>query len=134
MKKYLLFSLALAAASGLGAQTPDDALRNSWFIPNGSARNVATGGVMASLGGDITANHVNPAGLGLYKTREIVLSPGFGMNNNKFNFRDSASSASKTAFAYGTSGLVIGQPHRQGAKWVSSAFGLSVTQLANFNN
>ncbi|MDB5232354.1 MAG: hemin receptor [Chitinophagaceae bacterium] len=134
MKKYLLFLFATVSLFSVNAQTPDDALRNSWFIPNGSARNTATGGVMASLGGDISANHVNPAGLGLYKTREIVLSPGYGMNNNKFSFRDSSSGVNKSAFTYGTSGFILGQPSRRGGKWLSSAFGLSVSQMANYNN
>ncbi len=31
---------------------------------------------MGSLGGDINATFVNPAGLGFYKTGEFVLSPG----------------------------------------------------------
>ena len=71
----------------LMAQTPEDALRTAWYTQNGSGRNTATGGVMGSLGGDITANHVNPAGLGLFKTNEFVLSGGMHLNNNKFNYR-----------------------------------------------
>src|SRR5215216_1608102 len=82
------------------AQIPDDALRNAWFIPAGTARNIAIGGAMGSLGGDITASSVNPAGIGLYKTREIVLSPSVILNNNKFNYRGDNSSISKTVFAY----------------------------------
>jgi hypothetical protein len=70
--KHYLYILLLFIASGAAAQLPDDALRTAWFTQNGTARNMATGGVMGSLGGDITANHVNPAGIGLYKTREFV--------------------------------------------------------------
>ncbi len=95
MKKYLLLLNAFIFISAAYAQTPDDALRNSWFTQNGTARNVAAGGVMGSLGGDITANNVNPAGLGLFKTNEFVLSPGFTLNNNKFSFRGDASASRK---------------------------------------
>ena len=78
MKKNLLYIFSLICISAM-AQTPEDALRTAWFTQNGTARNMATGGVMGSLGGDITANHVNPAGLGLFKTNEFVLTPGFAL-------------------------------------------------------
>jgi len=84
---FLLISVAIFTTTQLNAQVPDDALRTAWFTFNGSARYMSIGGVMGSLGGDITAAHVNPAGLGLYKTREYVLSPGFQLINNNFNFR-----------------------------------------------
>jgi len=93
----LLFSTLLIIS--LSAQTPDDALRTAWFTQNGTARNIAIGGVMGSLGGDITANHVNPAGIGLYKTKELVLSPGFNFNSNKFNFRGTDTANSKMHFS-----------------------------------
>ena len=46
------------------AQKPEDALRNAWFIPGGTARTISIGGAIGSLGGDITANNINPAGIG----------------------------------------------------------------------
>ncbi len=117
------------------AQTPEDALRLAWFTQNGTARNMAVGGVMGSLGGDISANHINPAGIGLYKTREIVLSPGFLFNNNKFNYRGSDTSNKKNNFGYGTSGIVLAGTNKYGnSKWTSSAFAISVNQLANYNS
>jgi hypothetical protein len=137
MKKYFGFSLSLLAifAQTSTAQTPEEALRLSWFTQNGTARNMAVGGVMGSLGGDITANHVNPAGIGLYKTRELVLSPGFLLNNNQFNYRGTDSSTNKSGIGFGTSGIVLAGSNRSGySKWTSSAFAISVNQLANYNN
>ncbi len=134
MKTLLPFYFILFSALNINAQTPEDALRNSWFVPNGTARSTAIGGVMGSLGGDITANNINPAGIGLYKTNEWVISPGFLLNHNKINYRDSNSSADKSAFAYGASGIVYGFLARAGSKWTSQAFSISINQLANFNN
>jgi hypothetical protein len=61
----------------LQAQEPDDALRYAWTQPNGTARQQAIGGAMGSLGGDLSALFVNPAGLGFYKTgkhtRELLI-------------------------------------------------------------
>lgn len=133
MKTYLS-SILLLICFTAAAQTPDEALRTAWFTQNGSARNMATGGVMGSLGGDITANHVNPAGLGLFKTREFVLTPGFALNNNKLNYRGTDTAGKKNAFNYGTSGIVFGAAGRPRSKWTSSAFAISVNQVANYNN
>ena len=133
MKKYLLL-LILCSSTTLFAQTPEDALRASWFTQNGSGRNTATGGVMGSLGGDITANHVNPAGLGLFKTNEFMLSAGMQFNSNKFNYRGTDASKSKQAFNYGASGLILSSSPNYKKKWTSSAFAISVNQVANYNN
>ena len=133
MKIYLL-SLTLMLTLLASAQNPDYSLRTAWFTQNGSARNIATGGVMGSLGGEITANHVNPAGIGLFKTNEFVLSPGFLLNNNKFKYRGSDTLNNKNSFGYGASGVILSTGVNRKSKWTSSAFALSVNQLASYNN
>jgi len=132
MKKYLLF-LTLFISTAIVAQVPEDALRYSFYPQNGTARNMAIGSAMGSLGGDLNATFVNPAGLGFYKTGEIVFTPGLMMNNNKVNFRESANENKKNAFAFGTSGIVWGFGTRY-KKNVSNAISLAVNQTANFNN
>ncbi|MFX6759467.1 hypothetical protein ABTH30_21485, partial [Acinetobacter baumannii] len=76
MKKLFLLSISAIVTISALAQNPDEALRTAWFTQQGTARVMAIGGVMGSLGGDISANHINPAGIGLYKNKEFVLSPG----------------------------------------------------------
>ena len=132
MKKYLLLILLYPVASTF-AQVPEDALRYSWYPQNGTARNLAIGGVMGSLGGDITALYVNPAGLGFYKTREVVISPGIFLNKLKANFRETSTTEKKNAFGFGPSGIVIGSVNRFQPK-NSTAFSVAITQTANFNN
>ena len=132
MKKYLLL-LNLAITTTLFAQTPEDALRYSYYPQNGTARNMAIGGAMGSLGGDINATFVNPAGLGFYKTGEFVLTPGFLLNNNKVNFRQTANQSKKNSFGFGPSGWVWGFADRYKPK-SSTAISLAVTQTANFSN
>lgn len=131
MKKYLLFCL-LFVSKQIIAQVPNDAVRYSNFPQNGTARNLAIGGAMGSLGGDINATFVNPAGLGFYKTGEFVFTPGFILNNNKASYRDTDTKSKKNAMSFGTSGLVIGFPNRRNKN--SSAVSLAITQTANFNN
>ncbi len=133
MKQFLLSIFCLISFAAF-SQLPDDALRTAWFTQNGTGRNMATGGVMGSLGGDITANHVNPAGIGLFKTNEFVISPGFAMNNNKFRYRGSDTSNSKSNFNYGATGVILASAYNPQNKWTSSAFAISINELANYNN
>ncbi|MCW3106222.1 MAG: hypothetical protein JWQ09_728 [Segetibacter sp.] len=133
MKKFLLAICPILSLLGATAQAPEDILRYSYFPQHGSARNMAIGGAMGSLGGDINALFVNPAGLGLYKTREIVFSPGFGFNNNKADYRGTNTAAKKSGFDLGTTGLVIGFNNKY-SKWTSQAFSIGINQTANFNN
>src|SRR5277367_6189037 len=81
MKLFIVLCLSLFLCFYLQAQTPEDALRMSYTRPSGTAREQAIGGAMGSLGGDISSNFVNPAGLGFYKTGEVVVSPGFSFNS-----------------------------------------------------
>lgn len=132
MKKYLLLPL-LFISSIIYAQVPEDAIRYSFYPQSGTARNMAVGGVMGSLGGDINATFVNPAGLGFYKTSEFVITPGFLLNNNKAKFRDTDSKSTKNVFGFGTTGLVLGHTNAYNTR-SSSAFSIAITQTASFNN
>lgn len=133
MKKIFLSAAATIGFLTSMCQLPEDVLRYSYFPQHGSARNMAIGGAMGSLGGDINALYVNPAGLGLYKTRELVLSPGVIFNSNKANFRGTDTKSNKSGFDLGTSGIVIGYNGRN-SKWTSQAFSFGISQTANFNN
>lgn len=134
MTRNILTIIFIFIITGVVAQTPEDAIKTSWFTQNGSARVMAVGGVMGSLGGDISANHINPAGLGLYKTKELVFSPNFHINNNGFNYRSKDTAAKGNTFTYGIAGIVLGYGSKRNSKVTSSAFSLSVSQLANYNN
>lgn len=134
MKKcFLIAALLFGAVIASFAQSPEDILRYSYFQQQGTARSIAIGGAMGSLGGDISALYVNPAGLGMYRTSEIVISPGFAMNNNKATFRGSGFNTNKTGFGLGTTGAVFGNssPYSRNR---SEAFSIGISQTANFNN
>ena len=125
----ILFTLFTATAF---SQIPEDALKYSWGGPYGTARNQAIGGAAGSLGGDISSLFVNPAGLGFYKTGELVFTPGFSMLKNKGDFRGSSASDSKTAFNLGATGFVLG--FGSGKPNHSGAFSIGVARTANFNS
>ena len=132
MKKYLLLFLLLPAAK-VFSQVPEDAIRYSWYPQYGTARTLAIGGTMGSLGGDITAAFVNPAGLGFYKTKEVVITPGYFMNKLQSNYRETNTTEKKNSFGFGPIGYIEGKVNRYDNK-KSTAISIAITQTANFNN
>lgn len=131
MKRLIALCQLLSICYFLRAQIPEDALRMSYTHPSGTAREQAIGGAMGSLGGDITANYVNPAGLGFYKTSEVLISPGWSFNSAKTGYlSNDTKSPSTNNFLLSTSGFVYGwstDPDK------SSALSLAVNRTADFN-
>jgi hypothetical protein len=132
MKKILPLVILFISLNTI-AQNPADVLRYSFYPQNGTARNLAIGGAMGSLGGDINATYVNPAGLGFYKTGEFAFTPGYFLNNNKSTYRDDITKEKKNLFGFGPVGFVIGSPMRGNPK-NSQALSIAFTQTASFNN
>jgi len=134
MKSIFFVIIILLSAFCIAAQEPADALRYSWYTQSGTARQQAVGGAMGSLGGDISATFVNPAGLAFYKTGDFVFSPGFSLLNNKSSYFGRNEKDKKNNFFLGTTGFVIGEGGRQGRRLHGSAISLAVNRTANFNS
>ena len=135
MKKIFFILTGILFWQNLFAQEPADALRYSWYTSSGTAREQAVGGAMGSLGGDITATFVNPAGLGFYKTGDFVLTPRFGFMNNKSTYFNRTESDKASTPNYGASGIIFaGSSSNESKKNRSSAFSLAVNRIADFKN
>ncbi len=130
MKRKIYIAIFLLSSYITFSQTPEEALQLSWYQLRGTARNQAIGGAMVSLGGDATANHINPAGLALFKTSDFILTPGFQFGKGKSNFRGTTNTGpGESQFNLGTSGFVFGGFGNK----ARNSFGLTVTQQADFN-
>ena len=134
MRTRSILAIVLLISTYSYSQEPVDALRYSWTAPGGTARMQAIGGATTALGGDITSTFTNPAGLGMYKTNEFVISPGFRFLSNNTDYRGNSSSDSKSSFNYGTSGFVFGLPSSGNRSWKGFSFSLALNRTANFNN
>jgi hypothetical protein len=135
MKKIFFITAFIASATGALAQEPADALRYSWNVQSGTARQQAVGGAMGSLGGDISANYVNPAGLGFYKTGDFVFTPAYNLGNTKSSFLGrTEQKQKKNFFGMGTSGVVFGTGNNNRRGQRSSVFSLSINRTANFGS
>ncbi|HEY2720638.1 MAG TPA: aromatic hydrocarbon degradation protein, partial [Chitinophagaceae bacterium] len=131
MKSILFITATLLSSLASFSQEPADALRYSWYTQGGSAREQAIGGAMGSLGGDISSSFVNPAGLGFYRTGDLVFSPGYNFLNNKSTYLGRAEKDKKNYLNFGTTGFVI-DAGGDDKKW--SAFSVAVNRTANFGS
>jgi hypothetical protein len=130
MKGKIYLALLILVSHTVYSQTPENALPLSWFQMKGTARYQAIGGAMVSLGGDASANHINPAGLALFKTSDFLFTPGYQFDKVKSNYRGTdAKGDKKNTFDLGTSGFIFGGTGARG----KNSFGITVTQLADFN-
>jgi hypothetical protein len=132
MKRILLLIL-LGSSLNTYAQDPEDALKLSWFAPKGTARSNALGGAMGSLGGDLSSNHINPAGLGFYKSSELLFTPTFISNSNNFNYLSRTSTSTSNSANFGNIGFVFADGRKKN-NWTSSSFSITFTQIADYNN
>ncbi len=76
---FLVFMLLISGAAY--SQGEVEALKFSRQELYGTARSMAMGGAFGALGGDISGISVNPAGIGIYRSSEIVGT--FGFSNQK---------------------------------------------------
>ncbi|MEP7278896.1 MAG: hypothetical protein ABI813_09660 [Bacteroidota bacterium] len=133
--KNILFigSFCLCGLASM-AQLPEDVLKFGWYGPTGTARTQAIGGAIGALGGDLTASYVNPAGLAFYKTKDVIVSPGYSFFKNNINFRGTNNNGQNSSFFnLGTSGAVFGSSDPRSA-WNGKAFSIAVSTVANFNS
>jgi len=89
---------------------------------------------MGSIGGDLTAGFVNPAGLGLYKSNEFVVSPGWQLFNSTHSgyLGTGIAGPGVNHFSMGASGLVFSWPGQNPG--VSNTLAIAVNRTADFNS
>jgi len=131
MKSTTFIIAILLSAFYTFSQEPADALRYSWYIQGGTARQQAVGGAMGSLGGEISATFVNPAGLGLYRTGDFVVTPAYNFLSNKSTYFGRTEKDKKNFFSFGTSGFVLDGGGRNN-KW--HAYSIAINRTANFGS
>ena len=140
MKNYTVLLCCTLLSFAVNSQEPADALRFAWTQPNGTARQQAIGGAMASLGGDLSALYVNPAGLGFYKTGDLVLSPAYLHTRNTSSYLGKSETDQRGTIGLGTTGVVTGTQfyeHGMGQRSQqkrTGAFGIALNQTAQFNS
>ncbi len=110
--------------------TADDLVRFGTAQPFGTARSMAMANAFTSLGGDLASATINPAGLGMYRSGEITLTPLLTMQRGSSNVR--MTDRSKSRMTLGQAGLVFKSYEGSGTvTGVNIAFGYN--RVADLN-
>jgi len=135
MKKFsLIFLVFISALTVINAQNVDDALRYSQLFYNGSARFNSMGGAFTALGGDISALSQNPAGIGVFRSSEITITPQLFHNKSTASLFGNSSVDYLYNYNLAQAGIVINFFNRETETGlVTLNFGYSFNRTNNYN-
>lgn len=105
--KFFIIACALLAGASAAAQTVYDATAIAQKDLNGTARFVGMGGAMGALGGDISVIGTNPAGIGIYRSNDVMTTFGYSLSNTEIDNRGTTLSADKARWNFDNIGAVI---------------------------
>ena len=128
MKRNLLFLIALFVCAFIYGQGELDAYRFSSNDLSGTARGQAMGGAFGALGGDVTGVAINPAGLGIYRSSEVVANMSFSSPLLSGNSIQESSSK----FCFDNLSYISYYPLVKGGI-LSLNFGFNYNRIKNFN-
>ena len=98
----------------------------------GTARSMAMAGAFTSLGADQSSMVLNPAGLGMYRAGEFVITPMVSSTSATTPGTLPFESNSRSRFALGNVGVVFNAYEGEGSL-LSVNFGFAYTRLADYN-
>lgn len=106
--KYILPVVGMLLISNFSySQTLYDANRYMDSDLNGTARFVGMGGAMGALGGDISTIATNPAGIGIYRSNDAMISFGFTNVGLKATLNGTKKDNENTFGSFDNAGFVL---------------------------
>ena len=101
--------LAMFFSGSIAAQFPnqDASILFSRNSVSGTAASVGAGGAYSSVGGDLGCIDLNPAGLGLYKTSDISITPGLRISADRSVYDGSSTNSPQTSGQVAQGGAVF---------------------------
>lgn len=136
MKKILL-SLLIGGSFVANAQEPSisDALRYSVENLNGTARFRAMGGAFGSIGGDMSAININPAGSSIFNYNQATISlSSFNKSNNANYFGTSSKTNDNTLDINQLGAVFVFNDNNSKRGWKKFALGLNYENANNFDD
>lgn len=128
----------IASTTTSFAQNEIDALRYGQQTSGATARSIGLAGAGGSYGGDFSALSINPAGIGVYRSSELMVTPTIRFNNINANYLSNSSDRSTTKPAINNLGIIFTKA-AQGAEyeksnWKTVSFGVGFNRLADYNS
>ncbi|MEL7588120.1 MAG: outer membrane protein transport protein [Prolixibacteraceae bacterium] len=135
MKKIQYTAILLLICSAAWSQGLTDALRLSDYRLNGTARATAMGNAFGSLGGDFTSASINPAGIGLYRSGEFILTTRMGENNVDGIYLGRTTNESNFHLSVPNIGYVatFNSMQNNGSPLISVNLGIGYNRMSDFN-
>lgn len=119
------------------AQNEIDALRFGQTNITGTARSLGVSNAMGAVGGDMSAISINPAGIGVYRSSELMFTPTIKFGNNNSTYLNTTNNRGFSRFSINNFGVVFSNPARgkdyEKSAWKSVSFGLTYNKLQDFN-
>lgn len=134
MKKVICIVAALSLGGGIAfAQGEMDAYKFSRSDLNGTARYLGMGGAFGALGGDISAMRNNPAGLGIYRSSEVVTTLSLSSAKTNTDWELTKMDESKTKFSFDNIAYVGYFPTGNDEGIVSWNAGFAYNRVLNYD-
>ncbi len=126
----------MAAPSILRAQGYEDALRFNQNDLMGTARSQAMGGAFGSLGADLTAMSINPAGMAFYRATEFGLSLGVNVINTESNYWGNKAEDDVVRVPFSQIGIGFNNSFQreEGNGLLSHTFYIGYNRVADYSN
>ncbi|ADV44819.1 OmpP1/FadL family transporter [Bacteroides helcogenes] len=123
-KRMILATFATCMCVGAMAQTVYDGMNISSKDLNGTARFVGMGGALGALGGDISTIGTNPAGIGIYRSNDLMLSASYSLTGTESTLGSNKYSMSKARWNFDNMGFVYSTKigDRTSLRYVNFAF------------
>lgn len=132
MKRNLFIVMAFCVSAYSFGQGEIDAYRFSKNELSGTARGQAMGGAFGALGGDVTGVAINPAGIGVYRSSEIIFNAGLTFNQTKADFERTIESKENTNLSCNNFAYIGYFPLGNDDRY-SLNFGFNYNRLKNFD-
>jgi hypothetical protein len=134
MRKILLSIVVVAGFSGLHAQYATEALKYSQTDLLGTAAYVGRAGAIGALGADFTAASYNPAGLGMFYSSQIAITPSIEWAKSNSDYMGNIEDDNRTIFAFNNANYLLAFRTGNATGWKAMQFGMGVNKLRSFNN
>ncbi|MCD6013107.1 MAG: hypothetical protein K0Q79_2969 [Flavipsychrobacter sp.] len=133
----VLFSALITVPSIASAQDVREAFDLSNTAAQGSARSMGFGNTLGSVGGDFTSLSVNPAGLGVYRSSELSITPSLRVNSSSSTYtgmatRDINTRLNLNHIAFVFTNAPKGRRYEK-RDWKAVSFAFGMNRIADFN-
>ncbi|WP_321345929.1 outer membrane protein transport protein [uncultured Draconibacterium sp.] len=135
-KNILILLLTICVPVFTQAQDLRDALRYSNIQVSGTARAGGMGNAFGALGGDFTSVSINPAGLGVFRSSELTVTPKFTYGKTEGNYMNTLMEDTKYNFSLNNLSYVTVIPtaSRSDVGLISVNLGIGYNRLKDFNS